>query len=103
PAAGAKAAMAVGLLSYGFFTFFGAQVFPDLHWLHGYAISFAAGVLVMLVSGLVAPKSAAQIAASDAHVEAPVDMAPWRHAKGAALCIVLMTIGIYVALTALSG
>ncbi|MEC9070852.1 MAG: solute:sodium symporter family transporter, partial [Myxococcota bacterium] len=99
-ASAAKAAILVGGGAYSVFTFFPVE---GLHWLHGYAISFAAGLIIMAVMSQVAPKTAEEIAESERTPEAPVDMTPWSGAKPASLAIVVMTIAMYGVLTVLAG
>ena len=59
PAIAAKVGMIVGMVIYAFFSFenlhnvpeFFADASGDLHWLHGYFISFITAVFVMLAIG----------------------------------------------------
>ena len=107
PALAAKVGMVVGMAFYAFFTFVNIKDVPtffangdgDLHWLHGYFISFLSSVIVMIILGLLYPKTEDEIAISDQKVPAPVDMTPWSQAKNASLAIVCATIGIYLFLT----
>ena len=107
PALAAKVGMVVGMAFYAFFTFVNIKDVPtffangdgDLHWLHGYFISFLSSVIVMIVLGQLYPKTEDEIAISDQQVPAPVDMTPWSQAKNASLAIVCATIGIYLFLT----
>ena len=107
PALAAKVGMVVGMAFYAFFTFVNIKGVPtffangdgDLHWLHGYFISFLSSVIVMIILGLLYPKTEDEIAISDQKVPAPVDMTPWSQAKNASLAIVCATIGIYLFLT----
>ncbi|MBT4068795.1 MAG: hypothetical protein HOE77_08905, partial [Candidatus Marinimicrobia bacterium] len=71
----------------------------DLHWLHGYFISFMGSVLVMLIIGKIKPKTAEEIAISDHRDPAPVDMTPWASAKNVSIGIMVVTVGIYLLLT----
>jgi SSS family solute:Na+ symporter len=106
PAIAAKVGMVVGIGAYGFFTFMGSEIkadYVDYHWLHGYFISFLAAVGTMFIIGQIRPKDAAAIAASNTTVEAPVNMAPWKHAKTASVIIVLLTVATYVALQSAAG
>ncbi len=111
PAIAAKIGMIVGMAFYAFFTFVNIKNVPaffangdgDLHWLHGYFISFIASVVVMLVIGYIKPKSIEEIAISDQRVPAPVDMTPWHQAKNASYAIMGTTVGIYLFLTWASG
>ena len=107
PAIAAKLGMIAGMVAYSFFTFVNIKSVPtffangdgDLHWLHGYFISFILSVGVMLVIGHFNPKSAEEIAVSDQRDPAPVDMTPWEHAKNASYAIMATTVGIYLCLT----
>ena len=63
----------VGMGFYAFFTFVNIQDVPtffanengNLHWLHGYFISFIASVGIMLLIGKMRPKTTEDIAVSD--------------------------------------
>ena len=111
PAIAAKIGMIVGMAFYAFFTFVNIKDVPvffangdgDLHWLHGYFISFISSVVVMLVIGYIKPKSVEEIAISDQRVPAPVDMTPWHQAKNASYAIMGTIVGIYLFLTWISG
>ncbi len=111
PALAAKAGMVVGMVFYSFFTFVNIKDVPtflangdgDLHWLHGYFISFMSAVAVMLIIGQLKPKTVEEIALSDQREPAPVDMTPWAHAKDASLVIVGVTVFIYLFLTWAAG
>jgi SSS family solute:Na+ symporter len=110
PAVAAKIGMITGILSYAFFTFVPVPNVPlwlansdgNLHWLHGYFISFIASVLVMLLIGYMKPKTAEEIAVSEETQPAPVDMTPWKSAKSVSIFIFIITVIIYVALTVMS-
>ena len=107
PAIAAKIGMIVGMTFYAFFTFMNIKDVPvffangdgDLHWLHGYFISFISSVVVMLVIGYIKPKSVEEIAISDQRVPAPVDMTPWHQAKNASYAIMGTTVLMYLVLT----
>ena len=107
PAIAAKIGMIVGMVFYAFFTFVNIKDVPvffangdgDLHWLHGYFISFISSVVVMLVIGYIKPKSVEEIAISDQRVPAPVDMTPWHQAKNASYAIMGTTVLMYLFLT----
>ena len=107
PAIAAKLGMIVGMVAYAFFTFVNIKDVPqffangdgDLHWLHGYFISFVASILVMLLIGKLKPKTAEEIAISDQRDPAPVDMTPWGSAKNASMAIIGVTFGIYFILS----
>ena len=107
PAIAAKLGMIVGMVAYAFFTFVNIKDVPqffangdgDLHWLHGYFISFVASILVMLLIGKLKPKTAEEIAISDQRDPAPVDMTPWGSAKNASIAIIGVTVGIYFILS----
>ncbi len=111
PALAAKAGMVIGMIFYSFFTFINIKDVPtflangdgELHWLHGYFISFVAAVAVMLIIGQLKPKTVDEIVFSDQRNPAPVDMTPWVHAKSASLAIVGITIFIYLFLTWVAG
>ncbi|MEC8251490.1 MAG: solute:sodium symporter family transporter [Planctomycetota bacterium] len=103
-ARGAKAAMAVGVLSYAAFTF--ADVLSaDLqwpnwyHWLHGYGISVGlAFATVVLFFGQ------ARVQSEDREAFAsPVDMKPWSLAKPIAAVIALAAFSLYAGLVVLSS
>lgn len=100
PASSAKAAMVIGIASYGYFTFFPVE---GLHWLHAYFICFCAAVLTMVIGAVAAPKTEAQIAESDTLPEAPVDLTPWAYAKTASVGIVILTVLMYVGLQSLAA
>ena len=111
PAMAAKVGMITGMGAYAFFTFINIQdVLPffanpdgDLHWLHGYFISFALSILVMVLLGYFYPKSDEEIEISEKKVSAPVDMAPWESAKKVSAGIIFMTMIIYLALTGIAN
>ena len=111
PAIAAKIGMIVGMGLYAFFTFVNIKDVPaifangdgDLHWLHGYFISFIVSVGVMLVIGYLRPKSRDEIFISEQRVPAPVDMTPWRSAKKVSYVIMGATIVMYLLLTWVSG
>jgi len=110
PAIAAKVGMLVGMLFYAFFSFVNIKDVPtffadgsgELHWLHGYFISFIAATSLMLLIGKIKPKSEKEIAISDQRVPAPVDMTPWTNAKNVSMAIMTTTIGIYILLTIVS-
>ena len=107
PAVAAKVGMIVGMAIYAFFSFenlhnvpeFFADASGDLHWLHGYFISFVSAVLVMLVIGKYRPKTADEIAISDLRDPAPVDMTPWSESRKVSVGIMGTTIAIYILLS----
>ena len=111
PAMAAKMGMIVGMVFYAFFTFVNIKDVPtffangdgDLHWLHGYFISFIASIFTMLIIGYFKPKTADEIAKSDERDPAPVNMTPWPQAKNVSLAIMGITIGIYLFLSLISG
>ena len=103
-ARGAKAAMAVGVLSYAGFTF-ADVVISDLqwptwyHWLHGYGISVALAFATVVVFF-----GQPQVQNEDPEACAsPVDMNPWSMAKPIAVMIALAAVGLYVGLLLLSS
>ena len=107
PALAAKVGMIVGMAIYAFFSFenlhnvpeFFADASGDLHWLHGYFISFVSAVLVMLVIGKYRPKTADEIAISDLRDPAPVDMTPWSESRKVSVGIMSATFAIYILLS----
>ena len=107
PAVAAKVGMIVGMAIYAFFSFenlhnvpeFFADASGDLHWLHGYFISFVSAVLVMLVIGKYRPKTADEIAISDLRDPAPVDMTPWSESRKVSVGIMGATVTIYILLS----
>jgi len=111
PAMAAKVGMITGMGAYAFFTFINIQdVLPffanpdgDLHWLHGYFISFALSILVMVLLGYFYPKSDEEIEISEKKDSTPVDMAPWKSAKKVSAGIIFMTMIIYLALTGIAN
>ena len=111
PAMAAKVGMITGMGAYAFFTFinikdvlpFFANTDGDLHWLHGYFISFALSILVMVLLGYFYPKSDEEIEISEKKDAAPVDMAPWKSAKKVSAGIIFMTMIIYLALTGIAN
>jgi len=111
PAMAAKVGMITGMGAYAFFTFINIQdVQPffanpdgDLHWLHGYFISFALSILVMVLLGYFYPKSDEEISRSEEREAAPIDMTPWKSAKKVSAGIIFMTMIIYLALTGIAN
>ena len=107
PAIAAKVGMIAGMLFYAFFSFVNIKDVPtffadgagELHWLHGYFISFILSITIMLLIGKIKPKSEEEIAISDERVPAPVDMTPWTNAKNVSMTIMATTVGIYILLT----
>ena len=107
PAIAAKVGMIAGMLFYAFFSFVNIKDVPtffadgagELHWLHGYFISFILSIAIMLLIGKITPKSEEEIAISDERVPAPVDMTPWTNAKNVSMAIMATTVGIYILLT----
>ena len=107
PAIAAKVGMVVGMVIYAFFSFenlhnvpeFFADGAGDLHWLHGYFISFITAVLVMLAIGKYKPKTSEEIAISEQRDPAPVDMTPWSESKKVSLGIMGATFAIYLLLS----
>ena len=107
PAVAAKVGMVVGMAIYAFFSFenihnvpdFFADGSGDLHWLHGYFISFVSAVLVMLAIGKFQPKTPEEIAISDQRDPAPVDMTPWSESKKVSMGIMGAIFAIYLLLS----
>ena len=110
PAIAAKIGMAVGIVFYAFFTFINIKNVPvffannegDLHWLHGYFISFTASVAVMIAIGYLRPKTVEEIKISEQQDPSPIDMTPWPYAKNASYTIIGITVFIYFLLTLVS-
>ena len=111
PAVAAKLGMVVGIIIYAYFSFINVKNVPEffadssgnLHWLHGYFISFVFSVSLMLVIGHFFPKSKKEIDFSEKKKSAPVDMNPWEYSKAVSFGIVLITIGIYSFFTFVSN
>ena len=111
PPLAAKVGMIVGIGSYSFFTFINIQDVPqllansdgNLHWLHGYFISFASSIIVMLLIGYFNPKSIEEISKSEEREVSPIDMTPWKSAKKVSAGIIFMTMIIYLALTGIAN
>ena len=111
PAMAAKVGMITGMGAYAFFTFINIQDVPqllansdgNLHWLHGYFISFASSIIVMLLIGYFNPKSIEEISRSEEREAAPIDMTPWKSAKKVSVGIIFMTMIIYLALTGIAN
>ena len=111
PAMAAKVGMITGMGAYAFFTFinikdvlpFFANTDGDLHWIHGYFISFSLSILVMVLLGYFYPKSDEEIEISEKKDSAPVDMTPWKSAKKVSVGIIFMTMIIYLALTGIAN
>ena len=111
PAMAAKVGMITGMGAYAFFTFINIQDVPqllansdgNLHWLHGYFISFASSIIVMLLIGYFNPKSIEEISRSEEREAAPIDMTPWKSAKKVSAGIIFMTMIIYLALTGIAN
>jgi len=111
PAFAAKLGMIIGVLVYAFFSFINIKNVPEffadgngeLHWLHGYFISFVISIGVMLIVGYLQPKSEIEIAESDKKDKPPVDMTPWKHAKTVSYLIIMTTVGMYLFLSIAAG
>ena len=111
PAIAAKVGMITGMCAYAFFTFINIQDVPqllansdgNLHWLHGYFISFASSIIVMLLIGYFNPKSIEEISKSEEREAALIDMTPWKSAKKVSAGIIFMTIIIYLALSGIAN
>jgi len=103
PALAAKIGMIIGIISYSFFSFINIKNVPDifansdgdLHWLHGYFISFVISVGVMLLIGYFKPKKVEEIVDSEQCDISPVDMTPWPYAKIISYIIIVITLLIY--------
>ena len=111
PAIAAKVGIITGMCAYAFFTFINIQDVPqllansdgNLHWLHGYFISFASSIIVMLLIGYFNPKSIEEISKSEEREISPIDMTPWKSAKKVSAGIIFMTMIIYLALTGIAN
>jgi uncharacterized sodium:solute symporter family permease YidK len=111
PAVAAKIGMVVGMGLYAFFTFINIRDVPiylansegNLHWLHGYFISFAGSIIVMLIIGYFNPKSEGEILKSDEREPTPVDMTPWKSANKVSVAIVFITLLMYLGLTGIAN
>jgi len=111
PAIAAKVGMITGMCAYAFFTFITIQDVPqllansdgNLHWLHGYFISFASSIIVMLLIGYFNPKSTEEISKSEEREVSPIDMTPWKSAKKVSAGIIFMTMIIYLVLTVIAN
>jgi len=111
PAIAAKIGMITGMCAYAFFTFINIQDVPqllansdgNLHWLHGYFISFASSIIVMLLIGYFNPKSIEEISKSEEREVSPIDMTPWKSAKKVSAGIIFMTMIIYLVLTVIAN
>ena len=110
PAIAAKIGMIIGMAFYAFFTFINIKDVPaflansdgDLHYIHGYFISFVCSVVVMLVIGKIQPKTSEEIKISDQRDPAPVDMTPWSESKKVSMAIMGATFAIYLLLTSVA-
>ena len=111
PAMAAKVGMITGMGAYAFFTFINIKDVPpffanpdgDLHWLHGYFISFVLSILVMVLIGYFNPKSIEEISKSEEREISPIDMTPWKSAKKVSAGIIFMTMIIYLVLTGIAN
>ena len=111
PAIAAKYGMIIGMIVYAFFSFINVKNVPDffadsngeLHWLHGYFMSFVISISAMLIIGYFKPKSAGEIERSEKLDPPPVDMTPWKHGKNVSYGIFGITIGIYIILSLVAG
>ena len=107
PAIAAKIGIIVGILVYAYFSFINIKDVPkyfadgngELHWLHGYFVSFVFSVGIMLFIGYLKPKTELEVRESEKEDISPVDMSPWSHAKHVSFAIILTTIGLYLLLT----
>ncbi|MGV8982232.1 solute:sodium symporter family transporter [Clostridium sp.] len=89
PAIGAKIAIIFFMVTYGLYKF----VFHiDIHFLHVYGILFVCCIVIMLISGLIAPREVPYEQKSSG----AVDMTSWKYAKPISSIIVTTLIYIYV-------
>ena len=111
PAIAAKFGMVIGMIVYSFFSFINLKNVPvffadgngELHWLHGYFISFVLSITVMLLIGYFYPKSIDKINQSEKIDPVPVDITPWKYAKHVSCLIAGATLGIYFLLSLAAG
>ena len=111
PAIAAKIGMILGIIVYAYFSFINVQDVPycladstgNLHWIHGYFISFLFSISTMLFIGYFYPKSIEEINRSDKKEVAPINMDPWRYARKASFGIMMMTVALYLFLTFISS
>ena len=96
---GAKVGIAVGLLSYTLFSFVELE---GLHWLHGYAISFAlaSGATILCSRGHQDSREAGP--AEPARARTDLELTPWDGAPRAAVGLVVAVALIYVGLSWIS-
>tara|TARA_B100000427_G_scaffold328931_1_gene343336 strand:+ start:1545 stop:3176 length:1632 start_codon:yes stop_codon:yes gene_type:complete len=107
----AKFGMVAGIVVYAYFSFINIKDVPvffadssgNLHWLHGYFISFVFSVSLMLFISYIFPKTKKEIALSEKQEIAPIDMKPWEYARVVSFGIILITIGIYSFFTIISN
>ena len=107
PAIAAKIGIIVGILVYAYFSFINIKDVPqyfadgngELHWLHGYFVSFVFSVGIMLFIGYLKPKTELEVRESEKEDISSVDTSPWSHAKHVSFAIILTTIGLYLLLT----
>ncbi len=91
PAIGPKVVIVFHIIAYGMFQFIFSD-FIGIHFLHLYAILFAAEVLIMLGFGHFRP--AQRNRDTTAHNE--VDLTPWRFARPCAITLMSCVVGLYL-------
>jgi len=91
PAIGPKVVIVFHIIAYGMFQFIFSD-FIGIHFLHLYAILFAAEVLMMLGFGHFRP--AQRNRDTTAHNE--VDLTPWRFARPCAITLMSCVVGLYL-------
>tara|TARA_B100000131_G_C18116447_1_gene611466 strand:+ start:1129 stop:2757 length:1629 start_codon:yes stop_codon:yes gene_type:complete len=107
PAIAAKIGILVGMSFYAFFTFFNIKNVPvnfsdangDLHFLHGYFISFLASVFTMFIIGIIRPRTPEEISAGKNQISSKIDLSPWPHSRKVSLLIIILILLTYSFLT----
>jgi SSS family solute:Na+ symporter len=99
PALGVKLAIAFHIVTYGLLQFVFKESI-DLHFLHLYAILFAAEIGILLFVGWWRPKSDTRNGLASENAEAlrppPVDMAPWRFARACSFSLLSCVVFLYL-------
>lgn len=86
PPAAALAVIGFHVVTYGTLTFLWES---GIHFIHEYALLFAAEVAIMLGWARRGPRP-------DYAVRATIDMTPWRHARAFAALLLALMVGVYV-------